>query len=266
MVATAGGKARRWTNCQRARRATAEIEELRASRARVARAAVAERRRIERELHDGVQQHLVALVVNLQLARELADSDPPRAITMLEQLSGDVREALECVRALAHGIYPPLLSRPRPRRRHAGCGRGIGRASRGRGRGAEPRPGGRRGGGRTSAASRRSTTWPRMPARGSGRGPGLAGAGRAALRRLGRRCWLRRRRGRSRRRPDQDGRQPRRSRRPPHGRLAAGRRHARLRPRPARPDGATALSRALPGRGSRPSPACERTSPTRARA
>jgi len=53
-----------------------EMEELRASRARVLEAADAERRRTERGLHDGVQQRLVALAVNLQLARQLADSDP----------------------------------------------------------------------------------------------------------------------------------------------------------------------------------------------
>jgi len=86
-----------------------EIEELRASRARVVAAANAERRRIERDLHDGAQQHLVALAVNLQLARQLADSDPAAARTLLDEIGGDVREALECVRALAQRIYPPLL-------------------------------------------------------------------------------------------------------------------------------------------------------------
>ena len=86
-----------------------ELEELRASRARVVAAADRERRRIERELHDGAQQHLVALAVNLQLARELADSDPDALKAHLEEISQDVRDALESVRALAHGIYPPLL-------------------------------------------------------------------------------------------------------------------------------------------------------------
>lgn len=86
-----------------------EVEELRASRARVVAAADAERRRIERDLHDGAQQHLVALAVNLQLVRQLADSDPAGAKTLLEEIARDVREALESVRELAHGIYPPLL-------------------------------------------------------------------------------------------------------------------------------------------------------------
>jgi signal transduction histidine kinase len=86
-----------------------EVEELRASRARLVAAADRERRAIERGLHDGVQQHLVALAVNLQLARELAASDPPAAKNLLEEIGQDVREALEGVRALAYSIYPPLL-------------------------------------------------------------------------------------------------------------------------------------------------------------
>jgi len=86
-----------------------QADELRASRARVVAAADAERRRIERDLHDGAQQHLVALAVNLRLARELADSDPPRARAVLEELAGDVQDALDEFRDLAQGIYPPLL-------------------------------------------------------------------------------------------------------------------------------------------------------------
>jgi signal transduction histidine kinase len=86
-----------------------QADELRASRARVVAAADAERRRIERDLHDGAQQHLVALAVNLRLARELADADPPAARAVLEELAGDVQDALDVFRDLAHGIYPPLL-------------------------------------------------------------------------------------------------------------------------------------------------------------
>jgi signal transduction histidine kinase len=86
-----------------------EVEELRASRARVMAAADRERRAIERDLHDGVQQHLVALAVNLQLARELADSDPSALKALLEEIGQDVRDALESVRELAYGVYPPLL-------------------------------------------------------------------------------------------------------------------------------------------------------------
>jgi signal transduction histidine kinase len=83
--------------------------ELRASRTRLVAAADAERRRIERDLHDGAQQHLVALAVNLRLARDLAAEDPTAADELLAQLGVDVRDAIGQVRALAHGIYPPLL-------------------------------------------------------------------------------------------------------------------------------------------------------------
>jgi signal transduction histidine kinase len=83
---------------------------LRASRARVVAAADAERRRIERDLHDGAQQHLIGLVVNLKVARELARSDPSAADAILAQLSTEVHAAIEDLRELAHGIYPPLLA------------------------------------------------------------------------------------------------------------------------------------------------------------
>jgi signal transduction histidine kinase len=86
------------------------IEELRASRGRLVAAQDAERRRIERNLHDGAQQHLVALAVNLRLARGLVDGDPAQANAMLEQLQSDAAEALENLRDLARGIYPPLLA------------------------------------------------------------------------------------------------------------------------------------------------------------
>jgi signal transduction histidine kinase len=85
-------------------------EELRASRARVVAAADAERRRIERDLHDGAQQHLMALAINLRLARELADSDPAQAAAVLEEVGNAVQEALDELRDLAHGIFPPLLA------------------------------------------------------------------------------------------------------------------------------------------------------------
>jgi signal transduction histidine kinase len=87
----------------------AEVDELAASRARVVAAADAQRRRIERDLHDGAQQQLVALAVNLQVARQLADADPEAAKMLLEEIGRDVREALESVRVLAQEIYPPLL-------------------------------------------------------------------------------------------------------------------------------------------------------------
>jgi len=88
----------------------AEVAELRASRRRLVAAADAERRRIERDLHDGAQQHLVALAVSVQLARQVADTDPAALKTLLEEIGRDVTDALEAVRDLACGIYPPLLT------------------------------------------------------------------------------------------------------------------------------------------------------------
>jgi len=72
-------------------------------------AADADRRQIERELHDGVQQHLVALAVNLQLAERLVDNDPVAAKTALQELGRDVKQALEETAQLAQRIHPPLL-------------------------------------------------------------------------------------------------------------------------------------------------------------
>jgi signal transduction histidine kinase len=73
-------------------------------------AADAERRRIERNLHDGAQQHLVALAVKVRLARQLAERDPPKSSALMEELGGDLEDALQELRDLAHGIYPPLLA------------------------------------------------------------------------------------------------------------------------------------------------------------
>lgn len=86
-----------------------EVEELRASRKRLVLSTDADRRKIERELHDGPQQHLVALAVNLQRARRLVDVDPAAARTLLEEMGRHVQEALDGTQELAHRIYPPLL-------------------------------------------------------------------------------------------------------------------------------------------------------------
>jgi signal transduction histidine kinase len=86
-----------------------QVNELRASRTRVVRAADAERRRIERDLHDGAQQHLIGLAIQLRLVGELADSHPEKAKELLGGLDGEVQATLEHLRDLAHGIYPPLL-------------------------------------------------------------------------------------------------------------------------------------------------------------
>jgi signal transduction histidine kinase len=86
------------------------IEELRASRQRIVSAQDEERRRIERNIHDGAQQSLVALAVKLRLARTLAGRDPAKAEAILDELQGETQEALENLRDLARGIYPPLLA------------------------------------------------------------------------------------------------------------------------------------------------------------
>jgi len=87
----------------------AELAELRASRARLVRAADADRCRIERELHGGVQQHLVALAMRLQLAKSALDSDPATAEALLEEIGRDVQDALDEAARLAQRIYVPLL-------------------------------------------------------------------------------------------------------------------------------------------------------------
>ena len=84
-------------------------EQLRRSRALVVAAADADRRRIERELHDGPQQRLVALAVELQRARLLAADSPAELSELLEGLAADVQAALEELRELAARIHPPLL-------------------------------------------------------------------------------------------------------------------------------------------------------------
>ncbi len=88
----------------------ARLEELRASRQRLVAARDEERRRLERNLHDGAQQQLVALSVKARLAQQLAERDPAKVEAMLEQIQADTGEALENLRDLARGIYPPLLA------------------------------------------------------------------------------------------------------------------------------------------------------------
>jgi signal transduction histidine kinase len=87
-----------------------QAAELQASRGRLVAVADAERRRIESNLHDGAQQHLVALAVKVRLIEQFAERDPDRARSLIKQLQDDVASAIEELRSLAHGIYPPLLS------------------------------------------------------------------------------------------------------------------------------------------------------------
>ena len=85
------------------------VEELASSRARIQAAADDERRRIERDLHDGAQQRLVALRVRLALAADLMRDDPMSGPQLLDELGVEAEQALEEVRALAHGVYPSEL-------------------------------------------------------------------------------------------------------------------------------------------------------------
>ena len=86
------------------------IEELRASRQRLVAAQDEERRKIERNIHDGVQQQLVALNVQAGLLARVGSSDPSKVAGMAEQLQTRASEALDDLRDLARGIYPPLLA------------------------------------------------------------------------------------------------------------------------------------------------------------
>ena len=86
------------------------VEELRESRRRLVAAQDHERRKLERNIHDGAQQQLVALAVKARLARQLADRDPARTAEMLGQIERETTAALDDLRDLARGIYPPLLA------------------------------------------------------------------------------------------------------------------------------------------------------------
>ena len=89
---------------------SAQATEIRASRRRIVDTQADERRRVERDIHDGAQQYLVALMVKLRVARTLARRDPPRARGMVEDLRHIVTEALETLGDLAQGIHPPVLT------------------------------------------------------------------------------------------------------------------------------------------------------------
>ena len=85
-------------------------EELRASRARIVEAADAARRRLERDLHDGAQQRLVELALDLRMARTLLDSDPVKADRYLEAAVESLTDATAELRELARGIHPVVLT------------------------------------------------------------------------------------------------------------------------------------------------------------
>jgi signal transduction histidine kinase len=88
----------------------ARVEELRTSRARIVEAGTAERRRLERNLHDGAQQRLVALSLTMRLAQAKLHSDPDKAEALLGGAQDELARALEELRELARGIHPAVLS------------------------------------------------------------------------------------------------------------------------------------------------------------
>jgi signal transduction histidine kinase len=91
-------------------RNVALLSDLRASRQRLVAAQDEVRRRLERNLHDGAQQQLVALAVKQRLVGELIDKDPEKAASMIAELQADTADALDTLRDLARGIYPQVLA------------------------------------------------------------------------------------------------------------------------------------------------------------
>jgi signal transduction histidine kinase len=88
----------------------AKVAELRDSRSRMLRIGLEERRRLERDLHDGAQQRLVSMALNMRLARDRMREDPASAERMLDGASAELDAALEELRELARGIHPAVLS------------------------------------------------------------------------------------------------------------------------------------------------------------
>jgi signal transduction histidine kinase len=88
----------------------AKIDELRASRERMLRIGLEERRRLERDLHDGAQQRLVSMALNIRLARAKLNADPLAADELLASAGGELDSALEELRELARGIHPAVLT------------------------------------------------------------------------------------------------------------------------------------------------------------
>jgi signal transduction histidine kinase len=86
-----------------------EVAELRLSRKRLVAAADADRRAIERALHDGIQQQLVALAVDLQRLAGLVDSDPAATKALLDEMAANLQETLDETKQLAQMVYPQLL-------------------------------------------------------------------------------------------------------------------------------------------------------------
>src|SRR3954449_7440954 len=88
----------------------ARVEELQTSRARLVEVSMGERRRLERDLHDGAQQRLVALSLQLGMARRKVEADPATAARLLDASTAELQRALEELRELARGIHPAILT------------------------------------------------------------------------------------------------------------------------------------------------------------
>jgi signal transduction histidine kinase len=88
----------------------ARLAELQASRQRIVTAQDAERRRLERDIHDGAQQHLVALAVTARVARDLVRTEPGEAESLLDEITTQATTALTQLRELARGVFPAVLA------------------------------------------------------------------------------------------------------------------------------------------------------------
>lgn len=91
-------------------RLAGRVEELTESRARAVEVAIAERRRVERDLHDGAQQRLVSLAMGLGMAKEKIGNDPEAARELVDEAHGEAKRALAEIRDLVRGIHPAVLS------------------------------------------------------------------------------------------------------------------------------------------------------------
>ena len=97
---------------RRARALRARVDDLRTARQRIIAAADAERRRIERDLHDGAQQRMVSVAITLGLAEQRFKTDPEAAAQLVAQAREEAQAAVKELRELARGIHPAVLSDP----------------------------------------------------------------------------------------------------------------------------------------------------------
>jgi signal transduction histidine kinase len=97
-------------NTRLAAQVEASIDELQRSRARIQSAAYDERLRMERDLHEGAQQRLIALRIRLEMAARVAEENPSRGAAILADLGQELEEVLDEVRSLGRGIYPAVLA------------------------------------------------------------------------------------------------------------------------------------------------------------